>query len=96
MAVSLSLLLKIFGAGTVCVAALLLLVKKLLQKMHDSVGYAKPTTEQLAQENHNNHALFRHIPLLRTRLPWRELGNFPTPLHRGRVQTEKGMVDMHT
>ena len=67
---SLSLLLKIVGGGAVCVAALLFVVKKLLQAMHDSVGYAKPTAEQLAQENHDNHALFRHIPVLRTRLPW--------------------------
>ena len=88
------LCLKVAGGATVSLVVVMFLVKKLLQAMHDSVGSARPTADQLAQENHANHALFRHLPSLRTRLPWRELGDFPTPVHRGRVQTDKGEVGM--
>jgi len=49
------------------------------------MGLAPPTEAQLAEENHNAHALFRHIPRLKTALAWRQLGNFPTPIHCGSV-----------
>jgi len=53
-----------------------------LEVMHASVGDDRPTQEQLAEEDPAKHALFRHIPALQSRLAWRQLGTFPTPVHR--------------
>lgn len=47
------------------------------------VGIAPPTPTQQADEDPTKHALFRHLPGLSTKLAWRRLGTFPTPVHRG-------------
>ena len=57
----------------------------LLRVMEKSVGLSPPTPEMLNSENHQNHALFRHVPALSKSLAWRELGDFPTPVHRATV-----------
>lgn len=53
-----------------------------LNAMHHSVTVEQPTKRQLEEEDHLQHALFRHLPALKSRLAWRQLGNFPTPIHR--------------
>ena len=47
-----------------------------------SVGICPPTAAQLAEERPDACPLFRHLPALRSRLAWREIGTFPTPVHR--------------
>ena len=61
----------------------------LLQHMHMSVGMHAPTAKQLEEEDTEQHALFRHVPELKQRLAWRQLGNFPTPVHRGRCKAAR-------
>jgi len=56
----------------------------LLNVLHSDVGVDAPTARQLAEEDHERLALFRHVPALKSRLAWRELGVFPTPIHRAR------------
>ena len=53
-----------------------------LNAMASSVGVDKPTPTQLEEEEQKRHALFRHVPALIDRLAWRELGTYPTPIHR--------------
>lgn len=50
------------------------------------VGLADPTPAQLAEEDSSLHPLFRHLPGLVKRLPWRRLGEFPTPVHVGQCR----------
>ena len=57
---------------------------RIAKAISESIGSAPPTPQQLEEENHDRHALFRHIPSLKHKVAWRELGNnFPTPLHKG-------------
>ena len=75
----------IFGGTTLTVLCLANFFRCLLEKVYTSLGIAPPTKEQLEEENHSNHALFRFLPILSKRLAWRELGNFPTPIHQGEI-----------
>ena len=40
----------------------------------------------LAAEVHSNLPLFRHFPHIKDQLAWRELGDFPTPVHRASIR----------
>jgi len=70
------------GAAAVLAAVGSGAVVWLLNVLHSDVGVEAPTARQLAEEDHERHALFRHLPALRGRLAWRGLGVFPTPVHR--------------
>lgn len=61
------------GAAALCI----------LQSMHSSIGVDAPTTTQAKQEDLDACALFRNIPSIKSKLAWRELGTFPTPIHKG-------------
>lgn len=67
------------GAGS----AVAMAIRLLLEAMHRSVGLAPPTEEQKKEEDQQAHALFRHLPGLAAKLAWRQLGTYPTPIHRG-------------
>ena len=73
-----------FGGVAVVLAAVGSGVWWLLNVLHSDVGVDAPTTRQLTEEDHERLALFRHVPALKSRLAWRELGVFPTPVHRAR------------
>ena len=73
----------ISGGAAVCIG------KIVLDRIHHSVGIAPPTEQQLEEEDQEEHALFRHLPTLRRRLAWRQLGHFPTPIHRGIIGSDK-------
>jgi hypothetical protein len=73
-----------FGGVAVVLAAVGGGVWWLLNVLHSDVGVDAPTTRQLAEEDQERLALFRHVPALKSRLAWRELGVFPTPVHRAR------------
>ena len=64
--------------------------KFLLERVHHSLGVAPPTDKQLEEENRENHALFRFLPIISKRLAWRQLGNFPTPIHQGEITPTEG------
>jgi hypothetical protein len=46
----------------------------LLRALERSVGLAAPTADQAASEDLDSCALFRHLPQLRGKLAWRQLG----------------------
>ncbi|KAJ1456500.1 hypothetical protein M885DRAFT_587109 [Pelagophyceae sp. CCMP2097] len=64
--------------GVVCLGAGAVGV---LRAFHGSVGLCPPTVMQLQEERAENCALFRHLPQLREKFAWRELGDYPTPVH---------------
>ena len=81
------LLLRVLKLSGLGVGAALLTVWLVLRWMQRSLGLAPPTAAQLAEENHDAHALFRHVPCLKTGLAWRQLGSYPTPIHSGSVRS---------
>ncbi len=73
--------------GVACVIATAFsLVVKMLRVLQSAVGLEPPTETQRAEETLGNCALFRALPALQHRLAWRELGVYPTPVHRGTVR----------
>eukprot|EP00969_Alexandrium_andersonii_P278632 12315630-Alexandrium_andersonii.AAC.1 len=54
----------------------------MLERMYISAKALPPTSGQAKTEDEDNHPLFRAFPVLRGKLAWRQLGNFPTPVHR--------------
>ena len=77
----------LLGAGAITFSTCLAILK-ILSLLTHSVGIAPPTQQQLKEENLDNSPLFRHVPSLKTKLAWRELGDFPTPLHTSRVHVK--------
>ena len=75
----------VLTGGGILVVTWCLTLKLVLTKVHHSLGIAAPTKEQIEDETQENHALFRFLPALSQRLAWRELGNFPTPIHTGSI-----------
>lgn len=67
-----------------------------LVRMHASVGVTGPTVTQEEEEDPESHALFRHVPALRSTLAWRALGDFPTPVHRGACAARQGDAPVAT
>ena len=88
-----------FLVGTGLVAAVpvvgLSAVAVLLRAFERSVGIAPPTEEMLAHEPHGRLPLFRHLPALRTKLAWRQLGSWPTPVHDARIATTASGSELH-
>jgi 1-aminocyclopropane-1-carboxylate deaminase/D-cysteine desulfhydrase-like pyridoxal-dependent ACC family enzyme len=81
------------GAKIACVSAVATLsgiasVLKIMSMLSHNLGTCPPTKEQLEEENQENCALFRHVPNLKIKIAWRELGNFPTPIHKGKVMVQ--------
>ena len=79
------MLTKLAAGASIATISAILTILTILNKLTHSVGTAPPTKAQLEEENHANSPLFRHLPHLKTKLAWRELGQFPTPIHQGRV-----------
>jgi hypothetical protein len=53
-----------------------------LSRLYHSVSPLPPTEAQLATEDLDSCPIFRHIPELRGRVAFREIGeNYPTPIH---------------
>jgi hypothetical protein len=54
-----------------------------MSRLYHSVAPLPPTENQLATEDLDACPIFRHIPQLRGRVAFREIGeNFPTPIHK--------------
>ena len=80
----------VLTGGGVLVVTWLFTLKTILTKIHNNLGIAPPTKEQTEEENHENHPLFRHLPILSKRIAWRELGEYPTPIHTGSITPMAG------
>lgn len=52
-----------------------------LGAIYRSIAPLPPTERQLAEERLNEHPLFRHMPLLKGKIAWRQIGVYPTPIH---------------
>lgn len=89
MNVRMRLLIKALSATFVSGGIALCIGKFVLDRIHHSVGIVPPTKKQLEEEDHDKHALFRYLPYLRKRIAWRQLGNYPTPIHRGRIENNR-------
>ena len=80
----------ILTGGGVLVVGWVFCLKLVLTKIHHSLGIAPPTKDQIEEEKQENHALFRFLPILSQRLAWRELGEYPTPIHTGSITPVAG------
>lgn len=70
------------AAAVPVVGGLIFLVGQLASRMYHSVKPLPPSAKQLQEEtDFDSHALFHYLPSLRTRLAWRKLGQYPTPIH---------------
>ena len=47
-----------------------------------------PTKKQLEEENLDKNLLFKYVPALKGKVAWREIGNYPTPVHKLEIQDE--------
>lgn len=71
------------GLGTVASgAALAIIVQKTMERMYSRMKLLPPTSKQLAEEDQDANPLVRAVPALRGQIAWRQLGDFPTPVHR--------------
>lgn len=71
------------GGGVLMAAGAYLAQKSFKQMKHQA-----PTATQLEEEGVEKNPLFRHFPSLRNLIAWRELGNYPTPVHNCSVERE--------
>ena len=74
------------GVTTALLAGVGVSLVAILRAAERSVGLAPPTAAMLAAEVHSNLPLFRHFPHIKEQLAWRELGDFPTPVHRASIR----------
>ena len=74
------------GVTTALLAGVGVSLVAILRAAERSVGLAPPTAAMLAAEVHSNLPLFRHFPHIKDQLAWRELGDFPTPVHRASIR----------
>jgi len=73
----------------ILIGCLLTFLYWFLSRMFDSIQLLPPTKvdqNPLAGNNQERNPLFRHIPSLRKKLAWAELGVFPTPIHQAQLE----------
>jgi len=71
----------VLGTVTVVGAAGAVGMGSLLSSMFWNIPMLPPTAKQLDEEDLDRCLLFRHVPELRGKLAWREIGEYPTPIH---------------
>ncbi|KAK3268402.1 hypothetical protein CYMTET_23093 [Cymbomonas tetramitiformis] len=59
-----------------------------LSALYHSIRPLPPTQKQLEEEDIDACTLYRYLPSLRGKIAWREIGRFPTPVHRCAVRLE--------
>lgn len=70
------------GAAAVLGGAAFLGVGWMVSSMFHSIPVLPPTDKQLDEEDVERCPLFRHVAALKGKVAWREIGDFPTPIHR--------------
>jgi len=71
-----------------------IILRVFLERMYASVMALPPTAKQLEQEDQDANPLWRVLPALRGKLAWRQLGDFPTPVHRFSLSLSKQAGDV--
>ena len=74
-------------ATTVAVGVLLAGGARLGSAIYSSVEPLPPTARQLQEEDLDAHPLFRHFAQLKGRVAWRQIGQYPTPVHHVKAKT---------
>ena len=78
------------GVGVGVIALLVVGATKLGGAIWGSIAPMKPTPKQLEEEQLDEHPLFRHLPALKEKLAWRQIGSSPTPIHSVTATTPDG------
>lgn len=63
---------------------------RLLTAVWRSIAPTPPTARQLRDEALDEHPLFRHLPQLKGKVAWRQIGSYPTPVHSVTAATPAG------
>jgi len=63
---------------------------RLAGAIFQSVSPLPATTAQLEEEQLDEHPLFRHLPALKGKIAWRQIGVYPTPIHSVSAITPNG------
>lgn len=78
------------GLGVGLVGVLVAGATRLAGAIFRSVGPLPPTAAQLEEEQLDEHPLFRHLPALKGKVAWRQIGDYPTPIHSVTAVTPDG------
>ena len=78
------------GAGVGLSGLTLFGLSCLINTIYNSIQPLPPTKRQLKEENLDDHPLFRHLKMLRGKIAWRQIGQYPTPLHKVHAKTPNG------
>ena len=62
-----------------------------LRAIYLSIKPRPPTERQLREENLNQNPLFRHFEVLKGKIAWRAIGEYPTPCHSVQTTTPSGV-----
>ena len=62
-----------------------------LRAIYLSIKPRPPTERQLKEENLNQNPLFRHFEVLKAKIAWRQIGDYPTPCHSVQTATPSGV-----
>lgn len=55
---------------------------RFLRLMYHSVKPLPPTKRQLKEEDFDKNKLMKYVPALKGKVAWREIGEYPTPVHK--------------
>eukprot|EP00928_Gymnodinium_smaydae_P088938 TRINITY_DN7296_c0_g3_i1.p1 TRINITY_DN7296_c0_g3~~TRINITY_DN7296_c0_g3_i1.p1 ORF type:complete len:538 (+),score=109.77 TRINITY_DN7296_c0_g3_i1:48-1616(+) len=77
-------------AAIVAVPAGIFFMRRVLELIYTSIRALPPTERQLREEHLKSNPLFRYFPAVSGKIAWRELGKFPTPVHRFSIQLQDG------
>lgn len=70
-------------AGVAMVGAL-----RFLRFMYHSVKPLPPTKKQMEEEDMDKNLLFKYVPALKGKVAWRQIGDYPTPIHKLEIGKE--------
>jgi len=76
------------AAATGVSGAFAVFVRWALERVYVSIPICPPTRRQLEEEDLDGNPLYRAVPALRGRFAYRQLGDFPTPVHRFTARCE--------
>lgn len=65
-------------------------VRSVAGAIFQSVSPLSATATQLKEEQLDEHPLFRHLPALKGKIAWRQIGVYPTPIHSVSAITPDG------
>ena len=72
------------------VFGLVVLLKNVMDRIFVSIPVVPPPAEWAGQEDLSECSLFSFFPELKTRLAWRRLGQYPTPVEEAEIEMPSG------